>query len=155
MPTITGYTYQWQPAIGLSNANISNPVANPNVTTTYYLTFNYQGYYETIDSITVTVNNCDTILQKPNELIISNAFTPNNDGFNDVFHINGNNIAQIQAKVFNRWGQELYTWNDLTVGWNGKYKGKEVSAGTYFYVVTVVYEDGSVEEKKGAVELIR
>ena len=155
MPTDTGYTYHWQPAIGLSNDSISNPIANPNVTTTYYLTVNYQGYYETIDSVTVTVINCDTILPKPNELIISNAFTPNNDGFNDVFHINGNNIAQINATVFNRWGQELYKWNELTEGWNGKYKGKEVSAGTYFYVVTVVYEDGSVEEKKGALELIR
>ncbi|NVO04444.1 MAG: gliding motility-associated C-terminal domain-containing protein, partial [Bacteroidetes bacterium] len=53
------------------------------------------------------------------------------------------------------WGQELYNWNEPTGGWNGKYKGKEVSAGTYFYVVTVVYNDGSVEEKKGAVTLIR
>jgi gliding motility-associated-like protein len=155
MPTITGYTYQWQPPIGLSNANISNPFANPNVTTTYYLTSNYQGYYETIDSITITVRNCDTLIPKPNELIVSNAFTPNYDGVNDLFHANGNNIAQIQAKIFNRWGQELYKWDNLNEGWNGKYKGKEVSAGTYFYVITVVYNNGSVEEKKGAVELIR
>ena len=155
MPTDTGYTYQWQPAIGLSNDSISNPIANPNYTTTYYFTVNYQGYYETKDSITITVINCDTLIPKPNELVIINAFTPNNDGVNDVFHVKGNNIAQIHATVFNRWGQELFTWNEVTYGWNGKYKGKEVAAGTYFYVVTVVYEDGSVEEKKGAVELIR
>jgi gliding motility-associated-like protein len=155
MPTITGYTYQWQPLIGLSNANISNPVANPNVTTTYYLTSNYQGYYETIDSNTITVINCDTIIPKPNELIVPNAFTPNNDGVNDLFHATGYNIAQIQAKVFNRWGQELYKWDNLNESWNGKYKGNDVASGTYFYVVTVVYDDGSVEEKKGVVTLIR
>jgi gliding motility-associated-like protein len=155
MPTDTGYTYHWQPAIGLSNDSISNPIANPNVTTTYYLTVNYQGYYETKDSITVTVINCDTLIPKPNALVIINAFTPNNDGVNDIFHVKGNNIAQIQAKIFNRWGQELYTWNQLTGGWNGKYKGKDVASGTYFYVVTVVYEDGGGEEKKGVVTLIR
>jgi gliding motility-associated-like protein len=155
MPTDTGYTYHWQPAIGLSNANISNPIANPNVTTTYFLTVNYQGYYETKDSVTITVINCDTLIPKPNELVIINAFTPNNDGVNDVFHVKGNNIAQINATVFNRWGQELYTWNELTGGWNGKYKGNEVAAGTYFYVVTVVYDNGTTGERHGAVTLVR
>ena len=156
MPTDTGYTYQWLPATGLSYDTIGDPWAHPTQTTTYYLHLNK--YLETIDSVTITVINCDTINPinpKPNELIIINAFTPNNDGVNDVFHINGYNIAQIQAKVFNRWGQELYNWNELSGGWNGKYKGKEVSAGTYFYVITVIYNDGSAEEKKGAVTLIR
>jgi hypothetical protein len=44
---------------------------------------------------------------------------------------------------------------ELTDGWNGKYKGKEVAAGSYFYVVKVVYEDGKTEERYGTVTLMR
>ena len=152
------YTYLWQPATGLSNANIANPKASPNATTTYVLQQTDFMNEITYDSINITVINCDSINPinpKPNELKIINAFTPNNDGVNDVFNIKGNHIKEIHAKVFNRWGQELYSWNELTGGWNGKYKGKEVSAGTYFYVVAVVYEDGKTEERRGVVTLVR
>ena len=99
----------------------------------------------------------DTIIppNHENEIVMVNAFTPNNDGVNDVFNVKGNHIKEINATVFNRWGQELYNWNELNGGWNGKYKGKEVSAGTYFYVVTVVYEDGTSEERHGVVTLVR
>ncbi|NVO03107.1 MAG: gliding motility-associated C-terminal domain-containing protein, partial [Bacteroidetes bacterium] len=145
------YTYQWLPATGLSNDTIGDPWAHPTQTTTYYLHLNK--YLETIDSITVFVKDCSE--QPANELIIINAFTPNNDGVNDVFNIKGSHIKEINATIFNRWGQELYTWDEITGGWNGKYKGKEVSAGTYFYVITVVYNNGSIKEKKGALELIR
>jgi len=72
-----------------------------------------------------------------------------------VFHIKGTNIKTLHAKIINRWGQVLFEWNDLNAGWDGRYKGMDVGAGAYFYVVTVVYEDGNVEERKGALELIK
>jgi len=105
---------------------------------------------ETVDSVTVVVEDCPV-----NNLIIVNAFTPNADGVNDVFHIKGTNIKTLHAKIINRWGQELYKWDDAQGGWDGRYKGKDVGAGAYFYVVTVTYNDGTIEEKKGALELVR
>jgi len=151
------YIYWWTPATGLSNDSIANPKARPAVTTTYYLHQKDFKFDETVDSITVVVEDCPA-----NNLIIVNAFTPNADGVNDVFHIKGTNIKELHAKIINRWGQVLYEWNDpagggtgSNAGWDGRYKGMDVGAGAYFYVVTVVYEDGTIEEKKGAIELIR
>jgi len=111
----------------------------------------YLYYY--IDDVSVTL--IPEVIPPSNELIIYNAFTPNADGINDVFHIKGTNIKTLHAKIINRWGQELYKWDDVQGGWDGKYKGLDVGAGAYFYVVTVVYEDGTIEEKKGALELVR
>jgi len=113
----------------------------------------YPFAYYYIDDVSVTL--IPEVIPPSNELIIYNAFTPNADGVNDVFHIKGNNIKTLHAKIINRWGQELYKWDDAQGGWDGRYKGKDVGAGAYFYVVTVVYEDGNVEERKGALELIR
>jgi len=89
------------------------------------------------------------------DFISPNAFTPNGDGVNDIFHIKGYDIKEMHCKIINRWGQLLYEWADLTGGWDGKYKGMYVSAGTYFYIVSITNIDGSKEERKGALELIR
>jgi len=111
-------------------------------------------YY--IDDVSVILIPDTIPPQEPvNMLIVFNAFTPNGDGVNDVFHIKGNNIKELHAKIINRWGQELYKWDDVSGSWDGKYKGVYVSAGAYFYIITVTYDDGTVEEKKGSLELIR
>jgi gliding motility-associated-like protein len=148
------YLYSWQTAAGLSDTAIANPWANPTVTTTYYLLQKDFKFDETIDSVTVTVINCDDTT-KENSFTIPNAFTPNNDGVNDYFNVHGQNIKTINGKIFNRWGEELFDWNDLNSGWNGKYKGTDVSDGVYFYIIEITYNDGKTEEKHGSIELIR
>jgi gliding motility-associated-like protein len=75
-----------------------------------------------------------------------NAFTPNNDGRNDVF------LKNYDLVVLNRWGQELYRGVD---GWDGTFDGKKVSPGTYFYILTL---DNITERQnviKGTVLLIQ
>jgi len=111
------------------------------------------GAYYFIDDVSVTL--IPEVIPPINEPVIFNAFTPNADGVNDVFHVKGSNIKELHAKIINRWGQELFEWDDLNAGWDGRYKGKDVGAGAYFYVVTVTYNDGTIEEKKGALELVR
>ncbi|HRN95333.1 MAG TPA: gliding motility-associated C-terminal domain-containing protein, partial [Chitinophagales bacterium] len=68
-----------------------------------------------------------------------NAFTPNTDGKNDVF------LKGYDLVVLNRWGQELYKGID---GWDGTFKGKKVSPGTYFYIV----EMESITDRKSIVK---
>ena len=101
----------------------------------------------------VSVYECDDTTT--NNLSLFNAFTPNGDGVNDIFKVHGQNIKTITGKIINRWGQELFKWSNVDGGWDGKYKGKEVSAGVYFYVVSVVFEDGKMEEKNGSLKLTR
>ncbi|MBC7412283.1 MAG: gliding motility-associated C-terminal domain-containing protein, partial [Bacteroidia bacterium] len=77
---------------------------------------------------------------------LSNAFSPNGDGKNDLF------LKGLDLTIFNRWGQILFTGNQ---GWDGKYNGSDVNAGTYYYTVKVK-KSGSKElvEKTGALTLL-
>jgi gliding motility-associated-like protein len=90
------------------------------------------------------------------ELLIPNAFSPNNDGQNDFFKIS--NITDeklIDFKVFNRWGTILYRTTDAKQGWDGTNKGQQQPVGVYGYVIRIGYADGYVETYKGTVTLIR
>lgn len=90
------------------------------------------------------------------ELLIPNAFSPNNDGQNDVFKIcNMTNEKLIDFKVFNRWGTILFRTTDPKQGWDGMNKGQMQPIGVYGYVIRIGYSDGYVETYKGTVTLIR
>ena len=72
---------------------------------------------------------------KPEEIIIPNIFTPNNDLMNDQFSLKGLNLScdNYELIIFNRWGQELFRSNS-DLFWDGRVNGKTVSEGTYYYV---------------------
>ena len=110
----------------------------------------FAGYYLDDVSLYECVDSDETI-----SIFIPDAFTPNGDGVNDYFKVHGQNIKTITGKIINRWGQELYKWSTLNEGWDGKYKGKDVSAGVYFYIINAEFEDGSLETKTGSIELSR
>ena len=79
-------------------------------------------------------------------LPVSNAFTPNGDGKNDLY------LKGLDLKIFNRWGQLLFTGNE---GWDGKYKGNTVSPGTYYYMIkTKKLFSEDVIEKSGSVTVV-
>lgn len=74
---------------------------------------------------------------------IPNAFTPNGDGLNDVFRITGvqpENITQFNIQIFNRWGQAVYTSNNILEAWDGKLNGEVCPEGEYVWVM--FYENG-------------
>ena len=113
-------------------------------------------------SITVTDGSCTDqafvvirVLNESAEMYIPNVFTPNNDLVNDVFRVKGYNISNFNAVVFDRWGLELFSWNDIAQGWDGKTGGKLCSDGTYFYIITAKDTDGKDIKKQGSFTLIR
>ena len=131
--------------------------ASPTQNTYYVLkTINFKTE-TSYDTTYITIKNCDTI--KPIEPIIKsitlpNAFTPNADGVNDVFRPKESNFKSLDAQIINRWGNKIYSWNKTDGYWNGKTKdGTMCSSGTYFYVITVTFADGSVETRTGSVTL--
>lgn len=65
-----------------------------------------------------------------------NVFTPNGDGLNDVFTIRSNCTLSGTMKIFNRFGELIYSGTDTATGWNGKWKGVDQPAGTYIYTFT-------------------
>lgn len=90
-------------------------------------------------------------------LLIPTAFTPNGDGKNDEFkpvyyYTIGN---QYNIIIFNRFGQLLFTSNNISKGWDGTYKGILQPAGTYIYQVTYKRRNDKTYYTKGTVTLIK
>jgi len=94
-------------------------------------------------------------------LQVPQAFTPNGDGVNDYFTVYGKNLSSYQIRIYNRWGEEVYSSSDLSElnnlsrGWNGTYKGKLQGPASFTWVIKAVDEAGNTINKNGYVILIR
>lgn len=88
-------------------------------------------------------------------IVIPNVFTPNSDGNNDVFTITGKGFDKLDAEIYNRWGQRLYSWNTVSGGWDGyTSSGIPSESGTYFYIIKIIDSEGQEYVKKGELTLI-
>ena len=89
---------------------------------------------------------------------IPNAFTPNGDGLNDVFRITGippENITRFNLQIYNRWGQVVFSTNDILEPWDGKMRNDICPEGEYIWVI--FYEDNKKTQvtNKGTVMVLR
>lgn len=104
--------------------------------------------YQVIANV-VSATGCsqtDTMRMRTPDVDLPNVLTPNNDGFNDVL------LEGYDLRVYNRWGNLLYAGRE---GWDGRFKGTLVSAGTYFYVLKISHVNGEVTEYKKSVTVKR
>lgn len=144
----TESSFFWTPPVGLTNPNIANPIASPDITTTYFFTVS-NGICEIVDEVTVNVIS---------DLVIPNVFSPNGDGLNDFWEILGTeNYQEVYVMVFDRSGQkvlEVVNYNPLRF-WNGTHNGKPLPPSTYFYVVSIDRNTPSEKTVKGPITIIR
>lgn len=141
--------YTWWPPVGLDNTTIATPWAKPSKTV--YYTVHGFNQYGCQDSTSIRININYTI-----PYLIPNAFSPNGDGSNDVFKVEGLPLQLLaDFKVFNRWGQCVFQASGPKEGWNGMINGIAAEAGTYYYLIRLSYPDGRTETHKGDVMLIR
>jgi len=89
------------------------------------------------------------------QLFIPDVFSPNGDGQNDVLYVRGDCINTIMFDVFDRWGNKVFTTNNINMGWNGMYNGQAMNTGTYVYYIYAVMMDGSKIERSGNITLVR
>ena len=89
------------------------------------------------------------------DAFIPNTFTPNDDGENDLFRVKGLKVDQVFLAIYNRWGEKVFETNDLSVGWDGKYKGRPADVGVFGWYLKVKCINGEETFKKGNVTLIR
>lgn len=149
-PVNAGYNYSWTPNLGLSNANIHNPTAYIEMTSTYNVTV-ADGDCVQQDSVTVRV--VDFICGRPT-VYVPNAFTPNLDQANEWLYVRGNFITELNFKVFDRWGELVFETNDQAVGWNGYYKGKKVDPAVFVYYLRTVCEGGEIYFEEGNITVL-
>jgi len=147
----TGSTnYLWSPAQWLTNIGIANPVSLPQSDIEYVVRVsNNFGCFD-YDSIRVHLFRVDAGLYVPS------GFSPNGDGKNDVFRpiILGMKSLDL-FRVYNRWGQLVYSGTDAERGWDGTFGGRGQDAATYvWYAEGTDYRNIKIK-KKGYVVLIR
>ncbi len=144
-------SYQWFPESLVSNSTEAIVTSQPNDTTLFIVSGTFNGCVQS-DSIWVFVIN-------PGAYAIPTAFTPNGDGMNDKFGvIIFGDVDVIELKVFNRWGEKIYSTEDgeITNGWNGIYKGTPQPVGTYVWCAKVNnLVTGEVKVEAGTLSLIR
>ena len=150
-PSIIEYSYSWAPSANLSNAAISNPVASPNKTTTYYVTITSDIGCTHVDSVTIYV-----LMTKCSEpyIFIPNAFTPSANQ-NNILYVRSNIIESMYLAVYNRWGEKIFETTDIKKGWDGTYKGKNADSGVFDYYIEATCFDKEKYKHKGNITLIR
>lgn len=84
-----------------------------------------------------------------------NAFSPNGDGQNDVYYVLGGPFSELDFKVYNSWGEVIFTSSSQDQGWDGTHRGQDVPVGVYVYKVNATTIEGEPHEKSGKISLIR
>lgn len=146
--TGTGLTYLWTPVVYLNAANTPQPVSKPPVDILY--TVNVKGDGNCFASRQIFV-------QVLKEFKIPNAFSPNGDGINDKWIINGlETFAENTVDVFNRYGQVVYHakgYDNSGKVWDGTINSKQLPLGTYYYIVNP--NSSFIPKKSGWVVILR
>lgn len=148
-----GLYYNWFPPFGLSSDNISNPVAvydAPADSIGYsVIVTDAAGCFDTA-YVNVKVFNTDP------QVFVPSAFTPNADGRNDVIRPIAVGITHIDYfRIYNRWGQLIFSTTTNGKGWDGTINGQPQGANTYVWIVRATDYTGKEFFKKGSVTLIR
>jgi gliding motility-associated-like protein len=138
--------YSWYQGSDLIS-NSQTITVIPNETTTYRARVNLCDGEEFTDTITIVV--------MPS---IPNAFTPNGDGVNDIFRIVGippESITRFNFRIYNRWGQQVFSTNSILEGWDGTFNGESCPVGVYPWVI--YYEDNKKTKvtNRGVVTIVR
>ncbi|MES2003204.1 MAG: PKD domain-containing protein [Bacteroidota bacterium] len=148
-----GSRYIWSPETGLSNPSIPDPVATLDADTDsvkYKVrVYDLNGCYAD-DEITIKVYRTGP------DILVPTAFTPNGDGKNDVLRPVTVGISQLHYfRIYNRWGEVLFSTTELGRGWDGTYHGTQQPSNTYIFAVEGVDYTGKIVFRKGTAVLIR
>jgi gliding motility-associated-like protein len=146
-----GVQYAWMPPYSLDNPNLFNPIASPDTSTTYILTVT--DLFGCINTDTVNIIVYD--FKEP--FWLPTAFSPNNDGLNDILYVRGGNYESFEFSIFNRYGERIFKSTTVENGWDGRNRetGELMPSGAYVYKVHVKLENGETHTANGIVNLIR
>ena len=141
-PTDAFTFYKWSNGSSASQIVISKPDL-------YTLLVKAKNACIGIDSIIVNPKNCIE------GVFLPNAFTPNNDGKNDLFKaIIRGHVSKFELMVYNRWGEVVFQTTDPLKGWDGRIQGSDVQSDVYIWLCKYQMEGNQLKIDKGTVMLI-
>ena len=156
--TTAGVTYVWNQITGVLGMVTDSfylfEIAPPNSVIYEFVATNANGcMVDSVVSIEVT---------KPRRANAPTAFTPNGDGMNDYFFVQGGEkVKEVSIfRIYDRWGELVFEGQHLEVnvpeqGWDGKFRGKICSSGSYIWYADVLFKDGYTVQLKGDLVLLK
>ena len=136
-----GLTYKWQP-----NGETSPQIVISTIGVYKVVAFN--SFNCPTSAQTNVVERCEP------SILVPNIFTPNADATNDGFQVFTAYILEYNLKIYNRWGELIFTAKDPKDRWDGKYKGVAVKPDSFAWVITYVpeyFQNRGLQRKEGAV----
>jgi len=145
-----GGSYSWYPSAGLNCTTCNDPMASPVISTKYYLLIIDANGCTNLDSVIITVDD------RCGEFYIPNAFSPNDDGQNDIYFIKGNNcIKELRFTIYDRWGEIVFETTDPAIGWDGVYNAKQLDIAVFTYRMDALLINGEQIVRKGNITLVK
>ena len=155
IPLSTIDTFIWSNTNFLNCLDCFDPISTPIESISYSAQIIDENGCTAKDQLRISV-------LKKRFLYIPNTFSPNGDGKNDLFLINGGkDVAIIRTfKIFDRWGEVMFEQNNFAPnhpdnGWDGKLNGQALNPAVFPYYAEVEFLDGKVEIYQGDMTLIR
>ncbi len=148
--SITGWDYDLGDG---TSSNIPSPTHTYRDTLTYYVTQIVTTDMGCSDTVTHAI-----VIDPEFTIYVPTGFTPDDDGLNDVFYVEGIGIKTMALRVFNRWGEQIFFSDNLNLGWNGRKfneGAKLEEGGLYVYFIEITDVNGHTYEFKGTVTLVR
>lgn len=147
--SINADTYEWTFGDGNTSTEVhpNNTYINPG---TYIVTL-----------IATDDKGCKDTIQKPITILeeyyiyVPNTFTPGKDRINDVFEVSTVNIKVLNIVIYNRWGEKIFSSDDVSFTWDGTYKNMPIPDGTYTYKIDYFSRSGVEGKLVGHVNVLR
>jgi gliding motility-associated-like protein len=148
-----GDTFTWTPSLGLDNPNIADPIG------IYSAETDSIRYFVTATSIAYGCTGLGEVLVKifktGPDIFVPNAFTPGN-ATNRVFRPIPVGITALQYfRIYNRWGQLVYSTSRIGDGWDGMQNGRPLPPGSYVWMVQGTTYTNHTVFHKGVMVLVR
>jgi gliding motility-associated-like protein len=140
---------EWSPSDNLDCTDCPNVEATPFITTTYTVTVMDINGCTGSDFVIVMVDNDEDIIGVPS------AFSPNNDGMNDIVRVLGEGIESMHFKIYNRYGQLVFETTNQEEGWDGIFNGQRMNQGVFAYTLEYTLVNGVSGKKEGSITLVR
>lgn len=147
--SINAVTYEWD----FGDGNSSTLVHPSN-------TYDLPGMYE-IMLIAIDEKGCRDTIVKPINIeeewwiYVPNTFTPDGNRFNNDFRVSTIGIKELNVQIFNRWGELIFTENNVNFIWDGTHKGFYVPDGTYTYKIEFLTNSGREKNIHGHINVLK
>ena len=141
--TTTGATYLW-------NDSSTGPSLTVNTLGNYSIIVTDSMGCEKSKNIKILEEECGD-----KTVYLPSAFSPNNDGANDILYIRGTGISSIELMIYNRLGQLVFQTNDINNGWDGTFKGEALNTAVFMAHLKTTFYDGEESILYGDISLIK